>query len=240
MQAELPNGRNLLHIAAIKGSVYDISWYLHHRININSRSRGRGYTPLHFAAEYGHTAAVRRLLEEPRIDITARTRAGGETALHLAAKRGHLGVVQLLLACSRVIIDMRDKLGRTALIEAALNNEVYVVSKLLQKHANAWTPDNGGHAAIHRAAIAGSATAVRHLYHYDSRLIQQRTETSAGWTPLHLAARSDKCSEVVKYLVDHGAKRSARIERGDLAGRTPADIARRYGCVRNWGLLTYL
>lgn len=58
--------------------------------------QGGGRTALHVAAEFGHLAATRLLLEHG-MAVEARD-ARGETALHLAARHGHADVARLLLA----------------------------------------------------------------------------------------------------------------------------------------------
>ena len=58
--------------------------------------QGGGRTALHVAAEFGHLAATRLLLEHG-MSVEARD-ACGETALHLAARHGHVDVARLLLA----------------------------------------------------------------------------------------------------------------------------------------------
>ena len=78
-------------------------------------SDSNGYTPLHFAAEYGNFKCVKTLVERwgrgPWIDIktTMGSRLNGwtkkdllirkETALHLARKEKHWDIVQFLDHC---------------------------------------------------------------------------------------------------------------------------------------------
>lgn len=52
--------------------------------------------PLHVAAQYGHSAIVRLLIEEC-VDINAREEESGSTAIFLAARRGYSNVVKILL-----------------------------------------------------------------------------------------------------------------------------------------------
>ncbi|KAF8247254.1 ankyrin repeat protein [Wilcoxina mikolae CBS 423.85] len=56
----------------------------------------KGRTALHLAAELGHEA-IPRLLLEYKACIDARTRFRAGTALHLAAENGHEALVKLLL-----------------------------------------------------------------------------------------------------------------------------------------------
>ena len=50
-----------------------------------------GLTPLHFAAQNGHTGVVDKLLAKGA-KVNTKNK-GGFTALHLAAQNGHTGVV---------------------------------------------------------------------------------------------------------------------------------------------------
>ncbi|EPY40064.1 26S proteasome non-ATPase regulatory subunit 10 [Angomonas deanei] len=54
-----------------------------------------GWTPLHYAADKGHTETVRLLLEEGA-SVNSKD-AMRRTPLHLAALGGHVGVIQVLL-----------------------------------------------------------------------------------------------------------------------------------------------
>ncbi|KAH6916387.1 hypothetical protein BKA70DRAFT_1255581 [Coprinopsis sp. MPI-PUGE-AT-0042] len=48
------------------------------------------------AAQYGHEAVVRLLLDIPNVDATIKSTATGHTALSAAQANGHSGIVHLL------------------------------------------------------------------------------------------------------------------------------------------------
>ena len=81
-----------------------------------------GYTPLHYAAEFGHDAIVKVLLN---VTGAAMPRTGtGYTPLHLSAENGHFNVTKTLL-------DAIDD-------DSNINPHIY-------KEGDFWTP-------LHRAA----------------------------------------------------------------------------------------
>ncbi|KAH8774528.1 ankyrin repeat protein, partial [Diaporthe sp. PMI_573] len=98
-----------LHDAAKSGKLDEVcSLILHHQADIQATTSS-GETPLHVAAENGHTAVVEALLKNGA-DIQSTTH-GSETALHTAAKTGHYEVVETLLKHgAKVTVKDRDGL----------------------------------------------------------------------------------------------------------------------------------
>ena len=70
----------------------------HHQGTLKAGNRKRRITVLHIAADRGHAAVVRLLLDH-YFDIAA-TEGMGRTALHLAINAGHADVVKVLISCS--------------------------------------------------------------------------------------------------------------------------------------------
>ena len=91
---------------------------LHHQADIQATTSS-GETPLHVAAENGHTAVVEALLKNGA-DIQSTT-DGSETALPTAAKTGHYEAVETLLKHgAKVTVKDRDGLRP---LESALDSE---------------------------------------------------------------------------------------------------------------------
>ena len=93
-------------------------------------------TPLSWAAMYGHTEAVERLLSVPAglAAISIPSPVNGRTAVHFAAAADHASIVaRLLQACPSpaAIINLQDEVGCTALMSAAHDGHVSVVVELL-------------------------------------------------------------------------------------------------------------
>ena len=61
----------------------------------NRPSADKGYTPLHYAAQFGHDAIVKVLLQNVN-DTMPRT-GDGTTPLHLSSQSGHINVTKTLI-----------------------------------------------------------------------------------------------------------------------------------------------
>ena len=97
--------------------------------DIDAKTNGRNTAP-HMAAEDGHEAVVRLLLEH-KADADVKD-DDGRTALHRAAENGHETVVQLQLE-HKADVDAKDNIGKTALHWTAsrqLNGMAAVLSAL--------------------------------------------------------------------------------------------------------------
>ncbi len=84
-----------LREAARDGAVAVVRALVADGADVNA-ARGDGMTALHFAAERGHAAVARALIDADAA-VDAGTRIGRYAPLHLAARRGHGPVVALLL-----------------------------------------------------------------------------------------------------------------------------------------------
>src|SRR2546428_711052 len=72
--------------AAAKGDMHRITFLLNRNPGLVFDVDNRGWTPLHWAAERGHSQLVELLLAN-KADINARTNRG-DTPLHLASEKG--------------------------------------------------------------------------------------------------------------------------------------------------------
>ncbi|KAL9062687.1 MAG: hypothetical protein Q9157_008713, partial [Trypethelium eluteriae] len=99
---------------------------------IDQKDDEYGRTPLSWAAEWGHEAVVRMLLETGKADIESKDKFG-QTPLSWAAERGQEAVVRVLLKTGKADIESKDKeYGRTPLSRAAERGHEAVVRVLLE------------------------------------------------------------------------------------------------------------
>jgi ankyrin repeat protein len=105
---------------------------------------GYRYTPLTYAAEYGHVEVVRVLLEGgANVD---RAEAYQHTALHLVAHKGHLDVCRLLLDWGAKV-DHMNVFKSTPLHDAAMLGHLSVVKLLVERGADVKVKDAWGRTA---------------------------------------------------------------------------------------------
>jgi ankyrin repeat protein len=97
--------------------------------SVNVRIKN-GYTPLSLAAQGGHEAVVRLLVNVPGVSISSSNKYG-DTPLSCAALNGHEAVVRLLLTVPGVDVNSPNSYGSTPLSRAARNGHEAVVRLLL-------------------------------------------------------------------------------------------------------------
>ncbi|CAJ0580832.1 unnamed protein product, partial [Mesorhabditis spiculigera] len=143
-----------------------------------------GFTPLHLAAQSGHDALVRMLLNQGvQVDATSTTM--NVIPLHLAAQQGHIAVVGMLLSRSTQQQHSKDWRGRTPLHLAAMNGHYEMVSLLIAQGSNINVMDQNGWTGLHYATKAGHLNVVK-LFIKSSA--DPLAETKEGKVPLCFAA----------------------------------------------------
>ncbi|KAH6620967.1 hypothetical protein B0J18DRAFT_212304 [Chaetomium sp. MPI-SDFR-AT-0129] len=132
-----------------------------------------GVTPLAWAAQNGHSALVKLLLDTGKVeivlgigkvDIDRKDIVFSQTPLFWAAQNGHDAVVKLLLDTGKVNIDSRDYNGQTPLFWAAQNGHDAVVKLLLDTgKVNIDSRDNNGQTPLAWATRNGHEAIVKLL-----------------------------------------------------------------------------
>ncbi|XP_034551894.1 ankyrin repeat and SAM domain-containing protein 1A isoform X3 [Notolabrus celidotus] len=155
-------------------------------------------TPLHCAAQYGHSRVVRLLLEE-LTDPTMRNNKF-ETPLDLAALYGRLEVVKLLLSAHPNLLSCNTK-KHTPLHLASRNGHLSVVEVLLDAGMDINYETEKG-SALHEAALFGKADVVQKLLGagIDVNILDQK-----GLAALDTVKDmpSQKSREIVALIIGH-------------------------------------
>jgi hypothetical protein len=135
------------------------------------------------AAENGHLAVVKWLVEQAKANVAEKNQAG-ETALLLAAQEGRLAVVEWLLNQTKTKVTEKDREGRTALLLAAKHKREIVVTKLVADYG----ADPGDGMSIARLllgadkkdAVSRKAAELRKLYETFARRSSPPQEVLVG------------------------------------------------------------
>ena len=199
----LPIAENVLSKNSLRGHVKRF-FYLH-------KTDDWGRTALICAAEGGHEAVVRLLLEKGA-NVNAKE-DNGETALHEAAWGGHEAVVQLLLEKGANVNAKENNREKTALHPAAMRGHEVVVQLLLEKGADVNAKKDDGETALHEAAWGGYEAIVRLLL---EKWADINIKDKSGYTALHWAAWGGH-EATVQQLLEKGADVNTKGDFGATA-----------------------
>ncbi|XP_050796459.1 serine/threonine-protein phosphatase 6 regulatory ankyrin repeat subunit B-like isoform X2 [Gopherus flavomarginatus] len=179
-------------------------------------------SPLLVAAERGHTAIVKILLQHhARVDVFDEH---GKAALHLAAENGHDQIADVLL-WHKAFVNAKSKLGLTPLHLSAQNGYNHLVKLLVETHlASIDAMTLTKRTPLHLAALTGQLDVCTSLL---SMSADVNATDMQGQTPLHLAAENDH-SEVVQFFLKH---KPELVTSANVEGSTCAHIAASKGSI---------
>ena len=205
-----PDGETVLMSAARTGNVDAVRMLLDRGADVNARERYKGQTALMWAAAERHAPVVKLLLERgadwrirgfdretkpPKLSAASAISPiprGGFTALMFAAREGDIESARIMLDAG-VDINHGDVDNVTPLV-AAIMNKQYTLSKfLIDRGADVNVVDAGGRTALYA-------------------MIDIRNE---DWTAMPNRTTDDPLPtiEVVKAIIDHGAKLDVPLTR---------------------------
>lgn len=159
-------------------------------------------TSLLWAAERGHEAVVKLLLQTGKMDLNLKDSESGKTPIAYAAENGHEGIARLLLRTGKVDPDSDSKDGWTPLSYAAKNGHKSIAEMLLgtgKVNPESVTRDRFHVTPLAIAAAAGHDEIVKLLF--QTAKIDPNPKALDDVTPLLFAA-SEGHEAVVKLLLE--------------------------------------
>uniref|UniRef100_A0A158PNG3 ANK_REP_REGION domain-containing protein n=1 Tax=Anisakis simplex TaxID=6269 RepID=A0A158PNG3_ANISI len=178
-------------------------------------------TPLHVAAERGHTQVAEMLIDKFGGSIGARTR-DGSTLLHIAALYGHADTALAFLKRG-VPLYMPNKRGAVGLHSAAAAGFTDVVRMLILRGTNVDIRTRDNYTALHVAVQSGRASVVETLLGFGADVHLEGGRL--GETALHIAASltTEDATQCAIMLLKSGAQPNVTTKDGE----TPLHIASR-------------
>ncbi|KFY95418.1 hypothetical protein V498_03373 [Pseudogymnoascus sp. VKM F-4517 (FW-2822)] len=157
-------------------------------------------TPLSYAAENGHGAVVKLLVERNDVEADSKDK-DDRTPLSYAAENGHIAVVKLLVERNDVVADSKPNFySRTPLSYAAGNGHEAVVKQLVERNdIEADSKDRDVRTPLSYAAENGHGAVVKLLVERND--VEADSKDKNDRTPLSYAAENGHIA-VVKLLVE--------------------------------------
>ena len=193
------DGRNCLHIAALKGHLNLCKMLIDkHKVDVNVADK-RGWTAVHFSAQSGNCQLV-AYFAEMGTDIHLKAN-DGNNCLNIAAFQGHLSLCKMLMDKHKIDLHMSNNDGWTALHYSAQRGNSEVVAYFAEMGTDICLKTNDGTNCLQIAALQGHFNLCKMLI--DKHLVDLHMTDNYGWTELHCSAQSGNC-ELVAYFAEMG------------------------------------
>ena len=166
-----------LLLAAAGRPIEMLQLILTKRVDLKARTKGNGYTALHWAAEQGNNEAVIALILAGA-DVQARDEFG-ETALYKAVKKNELAKVAVLLAAQAAVNEV-NKNVETPLFYA---KDPLIAQELIEAGADVGITTEYGQTALHHVVQEGRVKVVTVLLSANAERKRKGTLWRHAFTP---------------------------------------------------------
>jgi ankyrin repeat protein len=203
---EVPDSNMLLMMAADRGDVDSVVYYIDRGVDVNITS-DEGVSPLMYAASNGHLQIVQVLVENgAMIDLIP---LNGYTALASACLENHYEVALYLLQ-QGADTEIADNEGVTPLLYTTAYDNFEITELLLMFGADPLNSDLEGLTALHAAALYAGLDIAWLLLDYGSDI---NARDVYGFTPLMMSVQVGR-EDMVDYLLENNASILMRTNDG--------------------------
>lgn len=178
----------------------------------------QGEIPLQIACRNGMLQAVHELCQW-NSEALSHVNYQEQNSLHIAALAGKTEIVRYLSMHWHINLEAKDRSGFTPLILAAQIGSSEVLKTLLELGADALAQTNSKETALHQACFYDHKKCVKLLLEHEKDLLfisDLSDEMAWDETPKIRKKEADKdASEILKYLLDKGAKITRKSAKGE-------------------------
>ena len=147
--------------------------------------------------------SLRYYCEIEKIDPNSLSNYLDRTPLHIAAEKGYLPIVEYLIDAQHVSINKPNMKGYSAAHLACINNNITILSFLIEKGSDIEQLDSEGNTCLMLACREGNMDIVKYLI--EKRSVKVDVHNNNGFTALHFACWN-KSVQLVQYLIRNGFK----------------------------------
>ncbi|KAI8011416.1 Ankyrin repeat-containing protein [Camellia lanceoleosa] len=176
-----PGGRTALHAVVISNDEEITKTLLDWNKDLAKEPDMYGWTPLHYAARFGHVERAKQLLDvDKSIAYVIANKDGKKTALHVAASQGHVGVMEVLRSQCPDCWEMVNDKGQN-ILHVAVQNENKKAVKFILKNSqlNSFInhKDTDGNTPLHLTATTFHANRLIYNKRADRMAFNKENQT---------------------------------------------------------------
>ncbi|CAL5337531.1 unnamed protein product [Camellia sinensis] len=194
-----PGGRTALHAVVISNDEGSTKTLLDWNKDLAKKPDMYGWTPLHYAARFGHVERAKQLLDvDKSIAYVIADKDDKKTALYVAASQGHVGVMKELLSQCPDCWEMVNDKGQNILHVAVQNENKKVVKFILENSQLSSLinhKDIDGNTPLHLTATALCGNELMYDERADRMAFNKRNQT-----PLDVTTHYENVTSVTQAL----------------------------------------